>query len=68
VPGPDCHPTFCISAGDTWNWSFDIDANPSAFNVDPGNSFEATITNFVFADNGSVIASLTESQTEIIFF
>jgi hypothetical protein len=66
--GADCPPTFCTSAGDTWNWSFDIDADPSAFNVNPGNDFEATITNFVFSDNGSVIASLTGSQTEITFF
>jgi hypothetical protein len=66
--GPDCPPTFCTSSGDTWNWTFDIDANPSAFNVDPGNGFEAPIANFVFSDNGSVIASLTGSQTEIILF
>ena len=66
--GADCPPTFCTSPGDTWNWSFDMDASPSAFDVDPGQSFEAPITNFVFSDNGAPIASLTGTQTEITFF
>ena len=64
----DCPPTFCSAPGDTWSWSFEIDTNPVAFNVDPDNDFEASITNFVFSENGSVIGSLSDTQTEVTFF
>ena len=54
--------------GDTWQWSLEIDSNPVPSNFDSGVDFEADISNFEFSDAGTVITSLTDSQTEITFF
>ncbi len=66
--GADCPTTFCNAPGDTWSYSFVIDANPAAFNVSVGNYFEAPISDFVFTDNGAVVGPLTDSVTDVYFF
>src|SRR5271168_246774 len=66
--GTDCPAVYCNAPGDTWSYSFVIDANPAPFNVSLGNEFNAPISDFTFTDNGTVVASLTDSLTDVIFF
>jgi hypothetical protein len=66
--GVDCPPVYCNAPGDSWNWAFAMSVDPAPVNFDLGNDFEAAITNFEVSDNGTVIASLTNTQTEVTFF
>lgn len=66
--GPNCPATYCTSPGDTWQWSLEILSNPVPSSFSSDDYFEVAISGFEFSDNGVVIASLTESQSEISFF
>jgi hypothetical protein len=66
--GVDCPPIYCNAPGDSWNFSFAMSVDPTPTSFASGVDFKAAITNFEFSDNGAVIASLTNSQTEIKFF
>jgi hypothetical protein len=65
--GGNCNAPYCVAAGDTWAYSFELDSNPLPFNIS-ADSFEVAISNFRFLRNNSEVAQLANSQTVARFY
>jgi hypothetical protein len=42
--------------GDTWSLSFDVDNQPTVYNVNPGNYFDVDFSDFTYLLNGDAVA------------
>lgn len=67
VFGANCSSPYCVASGDRWAYSFELDSNPTPFNIGL-DSFEVAISNFRFLRNNSEVAQLANSQTVARFY
>jgi hypothetical protein len=63
--GPTGPTTFESAPGDTWNFSFDVNASPAVTNAYPGCCFDTTFSDFSYYLNGTKV---TTSPTELTWF
>jgi hypothetical protein len=50
--------TLETAPGDSWNYSFELDSNPTVYDVDPGYAFATTVSDFQFTLNGVSVNEL----------
>lgn len=57
-----CPAPYCTAPGDTWTVSFEVDSTPTPIAYTSGVSFESSVTDFSYSINGTLLASIAESE------